>query len=116
MLERPYYNYTTDILDRWQWIDQNNDGIVQAGEGTSNTIPRVTYGNESNQNWGRFSDLYVKDAGFLKIKSINLGYDFKTILKKFTPAAAEVVFFRNKPFTFTKYPGLDPEVGLRILL
>ena len=111
MLERPFSNYTADILDRWHWIDQNEDGVVQAGEGTSNTVPRVTYGNESNQNWGRFSDLYVKDAGFLRIKTINLGYDFTTILKKSPLQQLRLYFSVTNPFTFTKYPGLDPEVG-----
>src|SRR5690606_7679744 len=46
---RPFYNYTTDIFDRW------------TGEGTSNSTPRVTYGTTSNGNYTKFSDLYVKD-------------------------------------------------------
>ncbi|MBN1415937.1 MAG: TonB-dependent receptor [Bacteroidales bacterium] len=109
--ERPFNNYTADILDRWHWIDKNNDGVVQAGEGTSNTIPRVAYGNESNQNWGRFSDLYVKDAGYLRIKTINLGYDFNTLIPKSPLQMLRLYFSVTNPFTFTKYPGLDPEVG-----
>jgi TonB-dependent starch-binding outer membrane protein SusC len=108
---RFYYNYTTDILNRWQWTDKNNDGIVQEGEGSGNTIPRATNGTETNRNWRRFSDLYVKDAGFLKIKSINLGYDFKTIWKNSPLQQLRLYFSVTNLYTFTKYPGLDPEVG-----
>jgi len=108
---RFYYNYATDILDRWQWTDKNDDGIVQEGEGSGNTMPRVTNGTETNRNWRRFNDLYVKDAGFLKIKSINLGYDFKTIWKNSPLQQLRLYFSVTNLYTFTKYPGLDPEVG-----
>jgi len=111
-MERSYPNYTTEILDHWQWIDQNNNGVVDEGEGTSNTIPRVTLGNESNQNWRKFSDLYIHDAGYLRVKSINVGYDFKSSLLKNTPIGQFRIYFSAlNVFTFTKYNGIDPEVG-----
>ncbi len=108
---RTYYNYTADILDRWQWVDKNQNGIIEAGEGTSSTMPRVTGGTDKNQNWRRFSDLYVHDAGFLKIKSINLGYDFTTLTKKLPFKQFRVYLAATNLVTFTKYKGLDPEVG-----
>ena len=99
-MERSYPNYTTEILDRW------------TGEGTSNRIPRVTLGNESNQNWRFFSDLYVHDAGFLRVKSINVGYDFKSSLLKNAPIGQFRIYFSAlNILTFTKYNGIDPEVG-----
>ncbi|MUV02857.1 SusC/RagA family TonB-linked outer membrane protein [Flavobacterium rakeshii] len=97
---RPFFNYTTDIFDRW------------TGEGTSNSTPRVTYGTTSNGNYTKFSDLYVKDAGFFRIKTVTVGCD----LTKLTDALKFATQFRiyasvNNLFTFTKYKGLDPEVG-----
>ncbi len=97
---RPFYNYTTEIFDRW------------TGEGTSNTIPRVTYGNTENGNYTKFSDLYVEDAGFFRIKAVTLGCD----LTKLTNVLDVFSQFRiygtvNNLFTFTNYKGLDPEVG-----
>ncbi len=109
--ERTYFNYTSDILDRWQWVDKNQNGIIEAGEGTSKTIPRVTGGSDKNQNWRKFSDLYVHDAGFLKIKSINIGYDFATVTKNFPVKQFRVYFAATNLLTLTKYKGLDPEVG-----
>lgn len=96
---RGYYNYSTDILDRW------------TSEGTSNRIPRVTDGTDKNQNWKIFSDLYVYDADFLKIKSINLGYDLVKLSKKIPFEQLRLYFSVSNLYTFTKYPGLDPEVG-----
>ena len=88
-------NYTTRILDRW------------TGEGTSNTIPRVT---EQNINW-QFSDLFVQDADYLRISSIMLGYDFAKLLRVAAISQARLYFQVQNAFTFTKYDGMDPEIG-----
>jgi len=100
-ISRYYNNYTTDVLDRW------------TGPGTSNTMPRVTLGDEANLNWRRFSDLYVQDAGYLKVKTINLGYDLKSSLLKNIDDIGQLRIYVSATnlFTFTKYDGLDPEVG-----
>ncbi|WP_442795377.1 SusC/RagA family TonB-linked outer membrane protein [Pelobium manganitolerans] len=88
-------NYTTRILDRW------------TGAGTSNTIPRVT---ETNVNW-QFSDLYLQDGDFLRIANVTLGYDFSNLVKwKYANQIRLYVQGQNL-FTFTKYDGMDPEIG-----
>ena len=88
-------NYTTEILQRW------------TGEGTSNTIPRVT---TTNINW-QFSDLYVHDADYLRISTVTLGYDLARIWKnKFCKQLRLYVQAQNL-LTFTKYNGMDPEIG-----
>jgi TonB-linked SusC/RagA family outer membrane protein len=99
--ERKFNNYTTDILDRW------------TPEHPSNEIPRVTENNEQNQNHNRISDmLFIKDGGYVKLKSINIGYDFKTsIMKKLPIHEFRLYVSATNLFTITKYPGLDPEVG-----
>jgi TonB-linked SusC/RagA family outer membrane protein len=97
--ERTFFNYTSDIMDRW------------TGPGTSNKIPRVTGGLDKNNNWRAFSDLYVENAGFLKVKSITLGYDFKKLWKTMPLEQFRLYFSATNLLTFTKYTGLDPEVG-----
>jgi hypothetical protein len=89
-------NYTTDILNRWH------------GEGTSDRLPRV---NESNSNWVNFSDLYVHDGDFLRINNVTLGYDFSKLFK--TKAVSQLRIYGSvlNAFTFTKYTGMDPEIG-----
>ena len=88
-------NYTTEVLSRW------------TGEGTSNTYPRVT---ENNINW-QFSDLFIHDGSFLRVSNITLGYDFVKILKTQLFSQARLYFQIQNALTFTKYNGMDPEIG-----
>jgi TonB-linked SusC/RagA family outer membrane protein len=89
-------NYSTEILDRW------------TGPGSSNKIPRVT---EDNRNWTQFSDLYIHDGDFLRISTITLGYDFANLFKKNYLGKVRLYASVLNAFTFTKYNGMDPEVG-----
>lgn len=88
-------NYTTAILGRW------------TGEGTSNSIPRVTNTNINYQ----FSDLFIQNGDFLRISNITIGYDFVKLLKVKYISQARLYFQVQNAFTFTKYDGMDPEVG-----
>ena len=88
-------NYTTQILDRW------------TGEGTSNTIPRVTNTNVNYQ----FSDLFIQDGDFLRISNITLGYDFAKLINCKYISQCRVYAQVQNAFTFTKYDGMDPEIG-----
>lgn len=92
----PYANYTTAILERWH------------GPGSSNTMPRVT---EDARNWTNFSDLYIQKGDFLRINTITLGYDFGRILKKDYLQKVRLYASVLNAFTFTKYNGMDPEIG-----
>jgi len=88
-------NYTTEILSRW------------TGEGTSNRIPRVTV---NNINWV-FSDLYVHSGDYLRISNISLGYDFAKLIHLKAISQCRVYGSVQNAFTFTKYNGMDPEIG-----
>jgi len=88
-------NYTTEILNRW------------TGEGTSNHIPRVTV---NNINWV-FSDLYLHAGEYLRISNISLGYDFAKLVHMKAISQCRVYGSVQNAFTFTKYNGMDPEIG-----
>ena len=88
-------NYTTRILQRW------------TGEGTSDLIPRVT---ETNVNW-QFSDLYLQDGDFLRISNITAGYDFSKLINWKYLSQIRLYASVQNAFTFTKYDGMDPEIG-----
>ena len=90
-------NYPAWILNRWH------------GEGTSNTIPRVTT-NDSNQNWTRPSDFYLQDGSFWRIRNITLGYTVQ-IPERFYLKSVRVFASVDNVYTFTKYTGYDPEIG-----
>lgn len=91
-----YSNYTTRILDRWH------------GEGSSNTMPRVT---EDNRNWTNFSDLYIQKGDYLRVSNITLGYDLGKVFKKSYLKQVRLYAAALNVYTFTRYDGMDPEIG-----
>ncbi|WP_348798067.1 SusC/RagA family TonB-linked outer membrane protein [Flavobacterium adhaerens] len=93
-----YGNYTSEILSRWH------------GEGSSNTMPRVT---EDNRNFTQFSDLYVKDGDFLRINTVTIGFDLAKMKQSrpFFASQFRLYFSALNLYTFTKYNGMDPEIG-----
>lgn len=93
----PMSNYGAWVLERWH------------GEGTSNTVPRVTV-NDSNQNFTRVSDFYLQKGDFWRIRNVTLGYTY-SLPKKFYVRSIRVFASVDNAFVFTKYEGYDPEVG-----
>ena len=91
-----YANYTTAVMDRW------------TGEGTSNTIPRVTNGNI---NYSRFSSLFIQDGSYLRIGNVTLGYDFSELINSENIGQMRLYVAVNNLHTFTKYDGMDPDIG-----
>lgn len=89
-------NYTSAILNRW------------TGEGSSNTIPRVT---EDGRNFAQFSDLYVQNGDFLRINNVTFGLDIAKLSKPFFAKEFRVYVSALNLYTFTNYDGMDPEVG-----
>ncbi|WP_047545767.1 SusC/RagA family TonB-linked outer membrane protein [Psychroserpens sp. Hel_I_66] len=82
------------VLGRW------------TGEGTSNTVPRVTTAATTNNV---FSDYFVEDASYLRIQNIQLGYTLPiTFTEKFSISKVRVYGGVNNLYTFTKYKGFDP--------
>ncbi len=80
------------------------------GEGTSNTMPRAIAGDPYNNN--RFSSRWIEDAGFFRLRNVQLGYTVPTALLSKTRvfASARVYVAGSNLFIVTKYTGLDPEV------
>ena len=60
----------------------------------------------------RVSNMRVYDASFFKIKQMQLGYSLpKKLLNKTFIGSFRVYASLDDFFTFTKYPGMDPEVS-----
>ena len=95
--DAPYQNYDTTILNRW------------VGQGTSGDQPHISSTGSENVNW--VSTRYMEDADYFKIKTVTLGYDFKNIWKGCPFQQLRLYVQAQNLYTFTKYTGLDPEVG-----
>lgn len=78
----------------------------------SNTYPQATYQGEY---WGEDAEDYGypgynKDASFVRIQNITLGYNFgQNTLSKLGLSQLRVYANALNPFTFTDYEGFDPE-------
>ncbi len=80
------------------------------GEGTSNSEPRVSL-NDPNQN-GRISNRFVEDGSYLRLKTVQLGYNLpKAWLQRAHFGKMKIYVTAQNMLTFTKYSGLDPEIG-----
>jgi TonB-linked SusC/RagA family outer membrane protein len=87
-------NRSNYLLGRWH------------GEGTSNTVPRVT--TDSNAN-NVFSDYFVEDASYCRIQNVQLGYSInENFIKKSGITKLRFYVGVNNLYTFTKYRGFDP--------
>lgn len=89
------YNQSTAMLSRW------------TAEGQITSVPKATYGDPMGNS--RFSDRWIEDASYLRLKQINLTYTLP-IKPKFIQGA-QVWAAVDNVFTITKYLGADPEFG-----
>ena len=93
-----YTNKFASVLNRWK------------GEGTSTTEPRYSF-IDANDN-SRVSDRYVEDGSYVKIKNIQLGYNFpSSTYSKLGLSSLRVYAQAKNAFTFTDYTGYDPEIS-----
>lgn len=82
------------VLDRW------------TGEGTSNTVPRVTT-DATNNNV--FSDYFVEDGSYFRIQNVQLGYTLNPdFSNRIGISKFRMYLGVNNLYTFTKYRGFDP--------
>uniref|UniRef100_F4CB91 TonB-dependent receptor plug n=1 Tax=Sphingobacterium sp. (strain 21) TaxID=743722 RepID=F4CB91_SPHS2 len=61
---------------------------------------------------GRTSNFYFYDASFVKLRNLQIGYTIPSnFANRFSISKLRVYLAGENLLTFTKFPGLDPEVG-----
>ncbi|MBI1225790.1 MAG: SusC/RagA family TonB-linked outer membrane protein [Bacteroidetes bacterium] len=90
------FNSYNDILNRWTPTNTDTD------------IPKVSLDDRNGNR--RISTRWLEDGSYLRIRNITLGYNFKDLVKTESIGNLRVYFTVQNAFTFTKYPGLDPEI------
>ena len=106
-----YYQVATDIEGFYRFfnITQRYYEEHWTGEGTSNTQPRASWSAKSNNT--RPSTRFLEDGSFLRLKNLQLGYRLpESMISRLGMRNARIFFIANNVLTFTKYPGLDPEM------
>ena len=99
-----FTNKYARVLERW------------TGPGTTNDAKNPRYSFTDPNNNARFSDRFIEDGSFIKVKNILLGYTlpFKAVKKVFK--TLRIYGQVKNAFVFTKYDGFDPEVAATGLL
>jgi hypothetical protein len=96
-------NQLASVLNRW------------TPENPSSDMPRAVYGDPAGNN--RFSSRFVEDAGFLRLKNVQLGYTLPANIKERLGFIDNFRIFVTgiNVFTATKWTGLDPETGIYVV-
>lgn len=96
------WNMRTDIFDRWQ-----QPGDVAAYPRL--TLDTYTYG--SNTPWINTTQ-WLHDGSYVRLRNLTVGYTLPDkLVQRWKLASARVYFVGTNLLTFTKYPGLDPEIA-----
>ncbi len=92
-------NLSRDMLDAWTEDNHSNEN------------PRLdTRSDNSNL---RYSDFYIEDGSYLRLKNIQLGYSLPANVTELMAISKFRVYVGGQNLlTFTKYSGADPEVGM----
>lgn len=90
------FNSYRDILNRWTPTNTNTD------------IPKVSLDDRNGNR--RPSTRFLEDGSYMRVRNITIGYNFKDLLRWKDVAGLRLYVTAQNAFTFTKYPGLDPEI------
>lgn len=96
-----YYNQrNANLINQWSEINPTSDIPVYRGTG------------KEHMNYIGYSDLWVEDGSYLRLKAVTLGYTFnKKKIAKLNMTTLRVYITGQNLLTFTPYTGLDPELG-----
>lgn len=109
------YDLTRYYSDFYNLSSYNKHSRVQNAWSLNNSgssIPRLSL-NDPNNNI-RPSSYYVRDGSFVRLQSLQMGYNFNPkILQSFSLSKLRLYANIQNVFTITGYEGIDPEVGLQ---
>jgi hypothetical protein len=106
-----YYQVATDIEGFYRSFNVTTRYYDEhwTGPGTSNTQPRASWSSKANNT--RPSTRFLEDGSFIRLKNLQIGYTIpKNSTKSIGIERIRVYVSAYNLLTFTKYPGLDPEM------
>ncbi|MCH3970977.1 MAG: SusC/RagA family TonB-linked outer membrane protein [Prevotella sp.] len=115
------YNYSYDWTDVRELANQTSNQstlvsqVYNSQTNPNGTIPGIAYRLATTSlPGGAGTDVFYKDASFLRVRNITLGYTFNAsnlgYLKNIVQSIRIYADSQN-PFTITKYKNFDPEVN-----
>ena len=81
------------------------------GEGTSNTMPRVSFSGASNNKYP--SSRFLEDGSYVRLKNVQLGYSIpEKVIDRLHIKSLRIYVTGQNLWTLTKFTGLDPEMTI----
>ncbi len=114
------FNASTDVNNRFRatdfsitTTDPNGDPVVANYTANTNTDMPWAVRGDPNNNALRFSDRFIEDGSYLRLKDITLGYSLPSdLIRKIKASRIRIYLVGANVLTFTKYSGYDPEIGV----
>ncbi len=104
--------YNTTLVNQAQAIMRRIADNHYSSENPNGTYPRLTYNKTLNDSLCEF---YHYRGDYVKVKSLQLGYTLpKAWMEKIHVDSFRVFVNGDNLFTFTSYPGQDPEKGTSV--
>ncbi|MDD7127932.1 MAG: TonB-dependent receptor [Prevotella sp.] len=92
----------------WNWYDDIHNVKL---ENNNCSLPRVSLSDPNDND--RWSDRYIEDGSYVRLKNISLGYTFpKKMITKWGLESLRLYCNIQNLVTITGYDGYDPEIGV----
>ncbi|MBT1696882.1 TonB-dependent receptor [Fulvivirgaceae bacterium PWU4] len=99
------------FLSDWNTREDVGDHWRKAGDVAQYPKLTLTPAEHGNSKEWFNTDMWIHDASYMRLRNISLGYNLPaTFLSKFRISKSRLSFSAMNLLTFTKFPGLDPEV------
>lgn len=95
-----------DVLNTKAFGEPSNSPLRWTPDNPTNKYPSLRDGRQV-----KISDWWIEDGSFLRVQNLNIGYTFDLPKKSFL-SKARIYMNASNLYTFTKFKGYDPEVGL----
>ena len=104
-------------FNAWAYgFGRHKDLLYQWSENNPVTnVPAFRDDIRRHRNYIGYSDLWVEDGSYLRLRQVTLGYSLsKKTIKKLGIDRLRFYVSTQNPLTFTNYTGYNPEIGGRI--
>lgn len=113
------WSYGNDILNANRYIFEGRGGVIQ--NYFASYVNRWSVDNPTNEHFrvggsgpAAYSSKVVEDGSYLRLKTVQLGYNFNPkLIKSLKLSVVRLYASAQNLYTWTSYTGFDPEVSAR---
>lgn len=112
------FSYGNDVFNYVRYRLESASGVENQlvsvnnrwrGQGHVTNMPKATWGDPMGNS--RFSDRWIEDGSFFRLRSLSLQYNWPMKTGKFLKSIS-IYGIANNVFTLTEYKGYDPEFSV----